>query len=300
MWERFQNASEAEIPSDDQELLDILTAGLQLAKDEWAGDIVLATNRLVLSDDVPAIDLVIRHKKTGHAAEARVFLCNRKTQGGGLKRQLDKVLSSMAGKACFMLRASDFPPNGKNQTAQAMRKFRESGGRQIIVPIPEWERIMTVREFHAHYRQDPGFTTWFEDARLLSNIMVVIQLLRLDLLGRSIPRTPKSDEAKSVASVAAPTTDIASPQQSVMEATPATPGGWTAGWADGEPETLPANDDELPLSVILDENGSAGSILAGRESGGRAKPITLNKDVLKRHAAVLGGSGSGKTTRTAA
>ena len=155
----------------------------------------------ILSDDVPAIDLVIRHKKTGHAAEARVFLCNRKTQGGGLKRQLDKVLSSMAGKACFMLRASDFPPNGKNQTAQAMRKFRESGGRQIIVPIPEWERIMTVREFHAHYRQDPGFTTWFEDARLLSNIMVVIQLLRLDLLGRSIPRTPKSDETKSVAPV---------------------------------------------------------------------------------------------------
>ncbi|MGA7116578.1 MAG: helicase HerA-like domain-containing protein, partial [Hyphomicrobium sp.] len=296
MWERFQNASEAEIPSDDQELLDILTAGLQLAKDEWAGDIVLATNRLVLSDDVPAIDLVIRHKKTGHAAEARVFLCNRKTQGGGLKRQLDKVLSSMAGKACFMLRASDFPPNGKNQTAQAMRKFRESGGRQIIVPIPEWERIMTVREFHAHYRQDPGFTTWFEDARLLSNIMVVIQLLRLDLLGRSIPRTPKSDETKSVAPAATPATDIASPPQSVMEATPATPGGWTAGWADGEPETLPANDDELPLSVILDENGSAGSILAGRESGGRAKPITLNKDVLKRHAAVLGGSGSGKTT----
>ena len=177
-----------------------------------------------------------------------------------------------------------------------MRKFRESGGRQIIVPIPEWERIMTVREFHAHYRQDPGFTTWFEDARLLSNIMVVIQLLRLDLLGRSIPRTPKSDETKSVAPVAAPATDIASPPQSVMEATPATPGGWTAGWADGEPETLPANDDELPLSVILDENGSAGSILAGRESGGRAKPITLNKDVLKRHAAVLGGSGSGKTT----
>lgn len=298
MWERFQSASEAEIPSDDHELLDILCAGLTLAKDEWGGEIVLATNRLDLAEDLPAIDLVIRHKKSGHAAEARVFLCNRKTQGGGLKRQLDKVLTSMAGKACFMLRASDFPPNGKNQTAQAMRKFRESGGRQIIVPIPEWERIMTVREFHAHHRQDPGFTTWFEDARLLSNIMVVIQLLRLDLLGRSLPRAGKTDEAKSLAagSDAATNSSVADTTVPAPVAGSASGGGWTTAWADGEVEPLAANDEQLPLSVILDENGSAGSILAGRESGGRAKPITLNKDVLKRHAAVLGGSGSGKTT----
>jgi hypothetical protein len=60
---------------------------------------------------------------------------------------------------------------------------------------------------------------------------------------------------------------------------------------------LPANDDDLPLSVILDENGTYGKHpVAGREIGNRGKAVTLNKSVLKRHAAVLGGSGSGKTT----
>jgi hypothetical protein len=60
---------------------------------------------------------------------------------------------------------------------------------------------------------------------------------------------------------------------------------------------LPANDDDLPMSVILDENGSYGaSILAGGEKNNRGRPVTLNKSVLKRHAAFLGGSGSGKTT----
>ena len=48
-----------------------------------------------------------------------------------------------------MLRASDFPPNKKNQTAQAFRKFASAGGRPLLVPISEWERMMTVREFHA-------------------------------------------------------------------------------------------------------------------------------------------------------
>ena len=48
--------------------------------------------------------------------------------------------------------------------------------------------------------------------------------------------------------------------------------------------------------MILDENGGGSSIVAGRELRPGAKSITLNKNVLKRHAAVLGGSGSGKTT----
>jgi len=70
-----------------------------------------------------------------------------------------------------------------------------------------------------------------------------------------------------------------------------------SGPAAGESEPVPANDDELPLAVILDENGdNAYSIIAGREIGGRGKAVTLNTSVLKRHAAVLGGSGSGKTT----
>ncbi len=39
LWERFQSASEAEIPSDERELLDILAGALALAKEEWAGAI---------------------------------------------------------------------------------------------------------------------------------------------------------------------------------------------------------------------------------------------------------------------
>jgi hypothetical protein len=72
---------------------------------------------------------------------------------------------------------------------------------------------------------------------------------------------------------------------------------WT-GWG-GEPTkpALPANDDEVPLEVLLNENAdNLNSIVAGRQISGAGKLVTLNKDVLKRHAAYLGGSGSGKTT----
>jgi energy-coupling factor transporter ATP-binding protein EcfA2 len=277
-WERFTAQSEAEIPSDDQALLDVLTGALTLATQEWRGSLEVSLKRLDLSPELPAADLALRHDG-GFNADARIFLCNRATQGGGLKRQLDRLLPAMLGKKCFMLRASDFPPNKKNQTAQAFRKFKEGGGRSLLVPITDWERMMMVREFHAQHRHDPGFAAWFERARLLSDVPALVQLLRLDLF-RPEAREGEPDMA------ALPLPAAGTPQST----------DWT-GW--GGATYLPSaqrQEKELPLSVLLDEAGdSATSIVAGRALKAN-KSITLNKDVLKRHAAVLGGSGSGKTT----
>jgi hypothetical protein len=281
MWERFANESEAEMPADDQELVDVLSAALLLARDEWGRAIEVTVKRLELGEDLPAFDMTVRHR-TGFANDVRVFLCNRPTQGGGLKRQLDKVLVSMQGKPCFMLRASDFPPNKKNQTAQAFRKFRDGGGRQLLVPIPEWERMMTVREFTAHHRGDAGMAQWLEGTKPLSSLISIIHLLRLDLLGRPVPRLVQKE--------------MDDPQGSLDGIEAQAGDGASGGAADGA-SGQPAKDDDVPLSLLLDENGAYGSsILSGREIGTRGRPVTLNKSVLKRHAAFLGGSGSGKTT----
>src|SRR5215831_3861759 len=266
LWERFTAQSEAEIPPDDRGMLDVLTRALALAREEWGRAIDVTIKPPKIAEDLPAVDFTMRHDK-GFSAEARIFLCNRPTQGGGFKRQLDRALPAMMGKNCFMLRASDFPPNKKNQTAQAFRKFREGGGRSLLVPITDWERMMMVREFHAQHRNDPGFGEWFEGAKLLSGVPALAQILRLDLIagsGRTL-------------------------------ATPAQPAG-NAPTADSAPSQPEQEEKELPLSMLLDESGeAAGSILAGRAVRSN-KSITLNKGVLKRHTAVLGGSGSGKTT----
>jgi hypothetical protein len=260
LWQVFTAQSEAEIPADDQALLDVLMGALTLAREEWRRGVDLSLERFASAADLPALDVALRHT-TGFAAELRLFLCNRPTQGGGLKRQLDRLLPAMTGNSCLMLRASDFPANRKNQTAQAFRKFRESGGRPVLVPIADWERMMMVREFHAQHRNDPGFPEWFQKAKLLAEIPALAQILRLDLFGQ------KSRAAGDL-----------------KAATPASP-----------PKEIP-QEKELPLALLLDEAGNGRtSIVAGRALNTN-KSITLNKDVLKRHAAVLGGSGSGKTT----
>jgi hypothetical protein len=308
LWDRFQGESEAEMPSGDEDLLDILSGALMVASDEWRDQIKITVTRLTLGDELPAIDLQVAH--AGQVVQdARIFICNKPTQGGGLKRQLDRALMSMKNRQCFMFRASDFPPNRKNQTAHAFRRFREAGGHSMLVPIPEWERMLTVREFHARNRHQLGFADWIAEAKLLSGLLPIVQLLRLDLLGRSPTRLEEAAEQKvtfpRVVSHDEPRSSTITP------AVPMTPeellADWTGWTSGGMPlPTLPAtpatasdaNDEDLQLTDILDENATgASSIVAGRDLHGRGgKLITLNKSILKRHAAVLGGSGSGKTT----
>ncbi|MGI9520300.1 MAG: helicase HerA-like domain-containing protein [Hyphomicrobiaceae bacterium] len=321
IWERFCSASEAEMPNSDHDMIDVLAGCLGVTAHEWDDDLKVSAKRTEIADDVPTVDIVVEHP-TGHAYDARIYLCNRPTQGGGLKRQLDKVLGTMQGRTCYLLRASDFPPNRKNQTAQAYRKFRDGGGRSLLVPIPEWERMMMIREFYAHHHQDPGFKEWFSEAKLMSGLISIAQLLRLDLLGRPAHRPSSREEAvqpsvggngPSITFENSENNDVhpadadacADPDVSRLrpsENTALSSGQPWADWLGWDNTTLspvqqpPANDDNLPLAVLLDETGdNVNSIFAGRELNS-IKPVTLNRDVMKRHSAVLGGSGSGKTT----
>ncbi|NQX78987.1 MAG: DUF853 family protein [Hyphomicrobiaceae bacterium] len=316
IWERFCSTFEADIPDVDHDLLNILSIAINLAIAEWQTELSVVVKTLNIADDLPAMDIQVKHP-SGHIYRTRVYLCNRPTQGGAFKRQLDKVLCTMDEQKCYMLRAFDFPPGRKNQTAQAYRKFRDAGGRPILVPSPEWARIMMIHEFHTYHRDDPGFYEWFAKEKMLSGMALVIHVLRLDLLGQTMPCNNK-DQVLSFALDAerlGETTENANKQlisqtpnsQSLMPGmmpgentatSSGTPWADWLGWGNASSLNSPPadNDDEIPISILLNENDdNVNSIFVGRELHAN-KPVTLNKGVMKRHSAVLGGSGSGKTT----
>ena len=96
---------------------------LLLARDEWGRAIEVTVKRLELGDDLPAFDMTVRHR-TGFANDVRVFLCNRPTQGGGLKRQLDKVLDVDAGQA--LLHAARHPTSRRTRRTRRRRRSANS------------------------------------------------------------------------------------------------------------------------------------------------------------------------------
>ena len=214
----------------------------------------VTVKRLELADELPALDLTLRHD-TGFSCRERASSCAIGRPKAAASSASSTGCCRHGGKSCFMLRASDFPPNKKNQTAQAFRKFREAGGRSLLVPIPDWERMMTVREFHAQHRHDPGFADWFQRAKLLSDIPPLVQLLRLDLFGaRRRARRPRRSPSL------APASRTGAPRRCSAGRRRLDRLGQRHG--RGDPA---AKEEELPLSVLLDEAGDgANSILAGR------------------------------------
>ena len=72
-WDRFMAQSEADIPSDDESLMGVLAGALALAKDEWGGAIDATAKRVTLADELPAIDLTLRH--AAGSARSRAFSC---------------------------------------------------------------------------------------------------------------------------------------------------------------------------------------------------------------------------------
>jgi energy-coupling factor transporter ATP-binding protein EcfA2 len=280
-WDHFNLEFAVDVPVDEAELIAILIQALQTCQDE-SGGAVRVTLQPGNWGDVHGADLFVQHA-SGTTYENRLFICNRGSQGGALKRQLDRITQLSKGKNPIVIRASDFPPNAKSGTGQSLRLFQQAGGRRIVVSLNEWERMIALNEFRVRYRQEPGFSSWLAGAKPLSHLTAVSELLRLDLFGPLKPANGPlvADEA---------------------EAAPVHLNGGLLAGADapamGEAslvedyEERPAIDVG-PVPELADEPDD---LMLGRELSVGHNTVTLTKDILKRHAAVLGGSGSGKTT----
>jgi energy-coupling factor transporter ATP-binding protein EcfA2 len=282
-WERFNLEFAEDVPSDEAELLSILVAALQTAGDECSADLSVSLQPGSWGNDVHGVDVVVRHE-TGATFENRVFICNKGSQGGALKRQLDRIGQLSKGRSPIVMRASDFPPSAKSGTGASLRQFIQAGGRRIVVSLNEWERMIALNEFRARYRQEPGFTDWLMSVKPLSHLPSVTELLRFDLLpGADVGHVSMhAGPAGELEEGAARPFTVVTSDESMLE--PPMPEA-------GEEE--PPGIDVGPVPELAD---APEDIMLGRALSAGHSTVTLDKSILKRHAAVLGGSGSGKTT----
>ena len=327
-WDRFNNVFMAEIPSEESELMDLLIVALRLAGEERGREFGLDVSPVDWLKDVSAIDVAVRHP-AGQSYTDRLFVCNRSIQGGGFKRQIERILSSTDGKSTVLVRATDFPPNPKSVAAQLVRRFTASGGRRLVIPIYELERMLTLQEFQSAHRQHGAFMPWLTTARPLSDLPSIRELLRLDMIERrpgipaavlqnggrvgagalalpivapgSWPRRPDVAEAieLGIPNDNVPGEAFEPPQLGNEDADEVVVslGDPISIPQDSVRPVLPAGivdaaPDEIPEDAALDPDRFTIGSAQDDGTGG----IKLTRQILRRHVAVLGGSGSGKTT----
>ena len=94
-WERFNLDFTADVPIDEVELISILTSALRLAQEESGGALRIGVTPGDWGDEAPGADVSVQHA-TGAVYDNRLFVCNRGSHGGALKRQIDKTLDQFA------------------------------------------------------------------------------------------------------------------------------------------------------------------------------------------------------------
>ncbi len=194
-WERFVLDHQAEIPSDEDELVSVLTTALLLSQQEGDDGPKVTVETVAWIEALSAIDLTIE-QPSGGRFESRLFICNKRSQGGSLKRQIEKVMASTDNKNAVILRASDFPPNARSATGQVIRQFVASGGQRLVIPIYEWERMITLQEFCDGHKTLDSFSEWLAAAKILRELPSIRQMLRLE--NADVSQEPVSS-AKAVA-----------------------------------------------------------------------------------------------------
>ncbi len=276
-WEGALQTDAPEIPIDERLLLDVLMKALQLTAEEQDGAVTIDLQIVPPTEDLFAADVTVRHTLTGHAQRGRIFLCNRSNQGGGLKRQIEKVVESETTLAPILVRGSEFPPEGKTAVAQLLHRLAADGGRKVVVAQWEWERMLTLQYFAPCHDREEGFLAWLKAAKPMSTDLESIrELLMLDQLEAPLPNN-----------VVTLHPDAGLPDLS--------------GVSDLDPvgdsiEQLSNNIAAAPLRALPVNDDPYNRFSFGHRAGDPNDLLYLSKNMLRRHAAVLGGSGSGKTT----
>ena len=108
LWEKFTFDHQPEIPAEEGELMSVLATALTMARDECETGIEIDVEPIGWIEEVSAIDLIVRQSGGNNKELSRLFMCNRSSQGGGLRRQMERVMASTQGRKPVVLRASDF------------------------------------------------------------------------------------------------------------------------------------------------------------------------------------------------
>jgi energy-coupling factor transporter ATP-binding protein EcfA2 len=258
LWNDFVAKTKPPI-IDELKLAESLAWTISTASDEMPNGLVFATD--------PDDRFVQVEVQRGTAVDKLlVAICDRGAQGGGLKNQIDETVKRAGEIPAVFVRSTEFSKNPKAGIATQVAKLCVPVGahRKTVVANADWRAMTAFRAFANEQRNKPGFAEWRRTDRPLATLPSLRKILDLDKLESAGPAKPQ----------------------------PPAPPLPPAGKATRTP--TPSSPPVLP--PIPPKPAAGAAIHFGRTRSAVPAPVDLQPQSLCRHAAFLGGSGSGKTT----
>lgn len=188
-------------------------------------------------------------------------VCNGGAQGGHLGNQLDGLRKLIAtGVVPIALRNADFQFKPKSKISRQVGEFLQAGGRTVVLEERQLRAVLAARTVAASHPQ--VFAAWRRANRPIAHLAFVHAVLELE----HVSRGPSITTTQPMPQVSRPPAPVTTP--------PPSPSG-----------TGPQPIASDPASVRLGETTTM-----------RKEPVVLPLDQITTHVAVLGSTGSGKTT----
>lgn len=202
----------------------------------------------------------------GHGVDGSVNLslvgvCNGSPKGGYLGRLIAEVVEQAGEKTPVIVRSTAFPTNPRAAISKQIGELITRGGRRVVVEDSDWRAMIAFRQFREQHQADPAFSAWLKGEKPLSRLKSLRAILDLDR-----PVTPQTAKTGGHSEPPRP---------------PASAEARSSAVATGKPRKDEAMPE--PIAVGVTNDRAKGSVLL--------EPVELT-----RHAAFLGGTGSGKTT----
>ncbi|QGJ68747.1 ATP-binding protein [Planctomycetales bacterium 10988] len=192
-------------------------------------------------------------------------VCDRGSRGGGLLNQIrsliDRIEELNPNPLPIVVRSLDYPKTGKTCDLLAKEIISKRKGRRTTIENSDWRRMTALEKFREEHANNQFFDQWLLSYRPLTSLPSIRAILDLD----NPPQLP-SDQSSEL-----PRTD------------------------PSDSSDVPAKESSGP-SPLTEDKKPTGDIDIGLSRLSTQTKVLVNSQKLKRHAAFLGGTGSGKTT----
>ncbi|WP_206028712.1 helicase HerA-like domain-containing protein [Thalassoroseus pseudoceratinae] len=265
-WNDFLAQEQPSPPDDEAELATLLESTVHYYEDE------LPESHRFDSYSRGQILGIVWARNDKPAQRLQVGICNKAPQGGWLGRQVKEVSRAAQDQEPeaipVIVRSTNFPKSPTSQISKQLGQLVAKGGRRVVVQDTDWRTMLAMQSFRKQHHADPQFSTWLAETKPLSQLKSIRDIFGID--GSFSFDEPESEADNTVEAA-----------ESVPESSNEHAEG--NGQVESAKLTLPTQQTGTELAI-------------GQIRARNAEAITLKPNALKRHAAFLGGTGSGKTT----
>ncbi len=202
-----------------------------------------------------------------------VGICNKRPHGGALAKEIEELLSASGDRVAVLVRASEFPSRPGSAIYEKLGAVVAAGGRRAVMEPADWRVVQAFQSFSATHQDQPGFWAWIKNRHPVRRIETLRTVFELPTSAPSAPATEPPPPPNPEATASWGPTSRASIRAAARA-------------ADRKPESSPQNPTYA----------SSGGLVLGRTRALSSESVTIELHDLKRHAAFLGSTGSGKTT----